>query len=504
MAVSQIKLGAALSYFSIILNNIIGLLYTPFMLRMMGQSEYGLYSLVASIIAYLTILDLGFGNAIVRYIAKYRAENKVSEQYDLLGMFFRLYLIIGGIAFIIGLIFYFNANSLFARSMTPVEMGKIRVMMLLMCINLAFTFPMSIWGAVITAYERFVFQKVVNIIRIVLNPVIMTILLFSGYKSVGMVVLLTVLNVITLLLNCYYCACKLHMKLHFGKIQWCFFKEISLYSFWIFVDILVSRFYSNVGQIVVGIYRGATFVAIYALAIQLKSLFSSIALSINSLFLPRITMLVSNNNSENVTEIFLKVGRIQFLLLSFVLVGFVIFGKAFITLWGGSNYVDVYYVSLLLIVPFFFDVISNIGVLVLQAQNKLKIRSIILIIGALSGFLVSLVATDKWGVLGCAAITGLTILICNVILSNIVFYKVAKINVLSFWKNIIHLSLFPIITILLFIFYLNKFLLSDSFLNLGINIICFSLIYLPIYLKMSVNSYERNLLKKLAFQVFRK
>lgn len=504
MAVSQIKLGAALSYSSIILNNIIGLLYTPFMLRMMGQSEYGLYSLVASIIAYLTILDLGFGNAIVRYIAKYRAENKVSEQYDLLGMFFRLYLIIGGIAFIIGLIFYFNANSLFARSMTPVEMGKIRVMMLLMCINLAFTFPMSIWGAVITAYERFVFQKVVNIIRIVLNPVIMTILLFSGYKSVGMVVLLTVLNVITLLLNCYYCVCKLHMKLHFGKIQWCFFKEISLYSFWIFVDILVSRFYSNVGQIVVGIYRGATFVAIYALAIQLKSLFSSIALSINSLFLPRITMLVSNNNSENVTEIFLKVGRIQFLLLSFVLVGFVIFGKAFITLWGGSNYVDVYYVSLLLIVPFFFDVISNIGVLVLQAQNKLKIRSIILIIGAFSGFLVSLVATDKWGVLGCAAITGLTILICNVILSNIVFYKVAKINVLFFWKDIIHLSLFPIITILFFIFYLNKFLLSDSFLNLGINIICFSLIYLPIYLKMSVNSYERNLLKKLAFQVFRK
>lgn len=504
MTVSQIKLGAVLSYFSIILNNIIGLLYTPFMLRMMGQSEYGLYSLVASIVAYLTILDLGFGNAIIRYIAKYRAENKISEQYDLLGMFFRLYLIIGGIAFLVGLVFYFNVNSLFSRSMSPVELEKVRIMMLLMCVNLAFTFPMSIWGAVITAYEKFIFQKVVNIVRIALNPVIMTILLWAGYKSVGMVVLLTVFNVITLLLNCYYCVCKLHMKLHFGKIQWGFLKEISLYSFWIFLDILVSRFYSSVGQIVVGIYRGATFVAIYALAIQLKSLFASIALSINSMFLPRITMLVSNNNFGNVTDVFLKVGRIQFLLLSFILVGFVIFGKAFIILWGGSNYADVYYISLLLIIPFFFDVVTNIGVLVLQAQNKLRIRSVILIVGAFLGFFISLIATEKWGVFGCAIVIGFVILICNVILSNIVFYKVAKINVLAFWKDIVRLSLFPIVTILLFVFYLNKFLLSNTFLQLGINIICFSLIYLPLFLKISVNSYERDLLKKSVLRLFRK
>lgn len=66
MAINQLKAGAFLSYVSIGLNNIVGLLYTPFMLRMMGQSEYGLYSLVASVVAYLTVLDLGFGNAIVR------------------------------------------------------------------------------------------------------------------------------------------------------------------------------------------------------------------------------------------------------------------------------------------------------------------------------------------------------------------------------------------------------------------------------------------------------
>lgn len=62
---SQLKADALLSYVVLALQNLVGLLYTPFMLRMMGKSEYGLYSIAASIVAYLTVLDLGFGNAIV-------------------------------------------------------------------------------------------------------------------------------------------------------------------------------------------------------------------------------------------------------------------------------------------------------------------------------------------------------------------------------------------------------------------------------------------------------
>ena len=73
---NQLKTGAALNYVVILLNIAVGLLYTPYMLRMMGQSEYGLYSLVASVISYLTVLDLGLGNAVIRYTAKYRAEGK--------------------------------------------------------------------------------------------------------------------------------------------------------------------------------------------------------------------------------------------------------------------------------------------------------------------------------------------------------------------------------------------------------------------------------------------
>lgn len=215
---SQLKIGAILNYAIIVLNTVVGLLYTPYMLRMMGQSEYGLYSLVASVISYLTILDLGFGNAIIRYTAKYRAENKVKEQYEMFGMFFVLYSVIGVISFLIGLGLYFNVDVLFQNSMSIDELSKAKIMILLMVFNVAFTFPMSIYGAIINAYEHFIFPRFINILRIILNTCVMIVLLSMGYKALAMVVLQTIFNVLTLILNYVYCKYKLSIKMILGSL----------------------------------------------------------------------------------------------------------------------------------------------------------------------------------------------------------------------------------------------------------------------------------------------
>ena len=265
---NQLKAGAVLNYVVILLNTLVGLLYTPYMLRMMGQSEYGLYSLVASVIAYLTILDLGLGNAVVRYTAKYRAEGKQTEQYEMFGMFFILYIIIGAIALIAGFALYFNVDAMFGDTMTALELDKARIMMLLLVFNLAFTFPMSIFGSIITAYERFVFPRVVNIIRITLNTAVMICLLHMGYKAIAMVVVQTVFNVLTLILNYIYCRKELKIKMYFRKFKWGFLKEVAIYSFWIFLNVIMDRIYWSTGQFVLGAMVGTVAVAVFAVAIQ--------------------------------------------------------------------------------------------------------------------------------------------------------------------------------------------------------------------------------------------
>lgn len=76
MKYNQIKVGAILSYVSLILGNVISILYTPIMLRMLGESEFGLFNLANSVVGYLGVLNFGLGNAIARYTAKYRAEKE--------------------------------------------------------------------------------------------------------------------------------------------------------------------------------------------------------------------------------------------------------------------------------------------------------------------------------------------------------------------------------------------------------------------------------------------
>ena len=222
----EIKIGAILSYIIIVVNMLIGVLYTPILTEQLGQAEYGLYSLVTSVISYLTILDFGFGNAIIIYTTRYRNKNEKEKEQKLHGMFFIIYIIIGIIAGIISLILWLNVDKLFGNTMSIEELNKAKVLMGILTLNLIVTFPLSVFTSIITSYEKFVFSKTLNLIRIILNPIIMLILLHFGIKSIGLVILTTVLNIGTLILNYIYCKTKLKIKLKFGKIDFKLLKEI--------------------------------------------------------------------------------------------------------------------------------------------------------------------------------------------------------------------------------------------------------------------------------------
>ncbi len=140
---NQLKAGAALSYFTIAINLILVIVYTPFLLNSLGQTEYGIYALASSFIAYFTLLDFGFSDAVIRYTSQYIAEDKKEEQYKLFGMFFRLYAIVGIIALLFGSILYMNVDNLFGNSMTTMELDKVRVVVIIITISLALTFSLS-------------------------------------------------------------------------------------------------------------------------------------------------------------------------------------------------------------------------------------------------------------------------------------------------------------------------------------------------------------------------
>lgn len=493
MALNQLKTGALLSYVSLGLSNLLGLLYTPFMLRMLGQSEYGLYSLVSSVIIYLSILDFGFGSAIIRYTAQFRSLEKKKEQYELFGMFFILYTGIGIIAFTAGLGLYFNLDRLFGATMTPVEISKARIMMMLMIFNVAVTFPLSIFGSIIIAHEKFIFQRLLSITRSILYPCIMVPLLLLGYKAIGMVVVIITLNILSLIINFLYCKTKLKIKLIFTKFNWHLLKEISTYSFYIFLAIIVDRVFWSSGQLILGVIAGTSVVAIYAIAIQLNSFYINFSTAISSVFLPKVTSMITQNiPEEEISNLFIRVGRIQYVIMAFILSCFILFGKSFIIIWAGVDYTNSYLITLIIMVPLTFPLIQNLGVTILQAKNQLKFRSILLLIVALLGFSLSIPLAKKYGGIGCAMGTSLALIAGNIISINIYYYKRIHINIPQFWMEIFKMS-FPISIVFVLGILLNYIHPQDRILSLGIKIILFTLFYIILLWWKGLNQFERNL-----------
>lgn len=505
MPVNQLKAGVVLNYVVIFLNTVVGLLYTPYMLRMMGQSEYGLYSLVASVIAYLTVLDLGFGNAIVRYTAKFRAEKKTEEQYEMFGMFFLLYLVIGIIAFGIGLGLYFNVDTLFGNTMTAVELGRARIMMLLLVANLAFTFPMSIWGSIIQAYEDFVFQKSLNIIRIILNTAVMICLLHFGYKAVAMVVVQTIFNVLTLVVNFIYCRRKLniHIYFRFKHFHWGFLKEVAIYSFWIFLNAIMDRVYWSTGQFVLGAMVGTAAVAVFAIAIQLEGMYMQFSTAISSVFLPKVTAMVATNRSrKEISDLFIRTGRIQYIVLAYILSGFIIFGRQFIELWAGAGYSDAYITSLLFFIPLTVPLIQNLGITILQARNEMKFRSVLYIIIALVSLAMQIVLTRFFGGIGCAMGVSGALVVGQILIMNVYYRRRQELDIKTFWKEISKMSIIPIVLIFSSMLVIRHFFALDSWGKLILGIAAFSLVYIPLFFRFSMTDDERNLFISMFHKIF--
>lgn len=501
---SQLKTGAFLSYVVLALQNLVGLLYTPFMLRMMGKSEYGLYSIAASIVAYLTVLDLGFGNAIIRYTARFRAENKLNEQYEMFGMFFLLYCGIGLIALLAGGVLYCNAENIFDASMTANELSRTKTILALMVLNLAITFPFSLFGSIISAYEQFVFQKVIAIVRIILNTATMILLLNLGYKAIAMVVVTTVFNVLTLGLNFWYCKRYLKIKLTFARFRWNFLKEVSIYSFWIFLNVIMDRIYWSTGQFVLGAYAGTVVVAVFAVAIQLEHMYMSFSTAISGVLLPKVTaMTVQDTDGKALSDLFIKTGRIQYCIMALVLSGFFLFGQQFIHLWAGDGYDDAYTIAMLFFVPLTIPLIQTLGISILQARNQMKFRSLLYLAISLISLGAQIPLSKYYGGIGCAIAIASALTLGQVIIMNIYYQAKQKINIVGFWIEIAKMSVIPAV-LSLSTYYVLQQVILNSFAKLSIGISLYLIVYLPLFWLFSMNQYERSLILKPAKKILEK
>lgn len=437
MKVNQRKAGAALSYISMGLGYLVSIIYTPIMLRLLGQSEYGLYNLVASVVAYLGILNFGFGSAYMRYYSRYKVKEDGEKIATLNGMFLIIFSVLGLLAVIAGSILAANTEAIFGSELTAVELARAKVLMLILVVNLGISFPSIVFTSHISANEKFVFQKLIGMIKTIANPFIVLPVLLLGYGSVGMVVITTLLNITIEVIYAVYCLRKLKMKFSFRHFDFRLMREMTVFSSFIFVNLVIDQINWNVDKFLLGRFHGTVMVAVYGLAAQLNTYYLSIASAISSVFVPQVHQIVADSNDNTVlTQLFTRIGRVQFILLSLISSGLIFFGRPFINLWAGPNYDSAYPIALLLIIPVTIPLIQNLGIEIQRAKNMHQFRSWVYFFIALGNLLLTIPLAKAYGGFGAAVGTAVSLLIGNGLIMN--WYNHAKVglDMLFFWREI--------------------------------------------------------------------
>lgn len=492
---SQIKTGSIFSYIGVILNILIGLMISPITVSALGSHQFGLYQLIWSFVGYLAVLDFGFTNAIIRYVSKYRAAEDKKGEENFLAIVLIIYSIISLSVIIIGVILYFNLENIFKNSFSLSDLILAKQLFIIMLINMSINMLLNVFQATINGYERFAFQRGLIIPRIVIRSILAVILLMTGYKSIALAVLDTVLIVIFFLVQIYYCFFVIKVRFKLYKFDWKFFGEVFCYSFFIFLAIIAEQTNWKVDQFIIGIKMQASNVGVYSIAIQFPFYFMSFAGALSGIFLPRATkMEVSGANGAQFTDLMIKIARIQWSILALLLLGFAFFGREFIILWVGREFEVGYMIALLIMASLFIPHIQSVGPSILQAKKKDYFRSIIYFLIAVINIAATYFLVDIFGLLGAALGTALSILIGNVIIMNIYYKHVLKIQIIRFFAQTSKgLILSSAIAILAGLIFLN--FPAISWVALIIKIIIFSIIYALAFYFIGLNNDEKQMLK---------
>ena len=494
--VNQLRTGVLLSYVNLGISCIIPFLYTPVMMHMLGQAEYGLYCLANSVISYLTLLSFGFGSTIIRYISKYRAEKNKEAVCRTFGFFLQLYIFLGILVFVVGLIISNNVEVIFRKGLTVAEIDKIHILIIIMAFNTALSFPMSVFSSIITSYERYVYRKLIDMISTIAAPIFNLVTLYMGFASIGMSIASTILQILMLPLNVIYCFKILKINPKFKRIPYSLIKEMLGFSFYVFLGTIVDMLFWSTDKVILGMLASSTAIAVYNIGGTFNNMVISLSTSISGVLTPKITGMVATDVSKNqFTELFIRIGRLQYFVIALIISGFSVFGQSFIQLWAGSEYADAYWIAILTMFPLCIPLIENTGLSIVIAQNKHKFRSIVYLIIAVFNVVSTYLVVPYLGGIGAALCSCIAYLVGQGFIMNIYYYRVTRINIPLFWKNIGRMSIVPGSMLLLGIIINKKIILNRWSLFL-ISVVIYSLIYCVIMYKFVLNHYEKDIVRK--------
>lgn len=495
----QIKYGSLLSYGMLAINILLGLLYTPWVLKEIGNSYYGIYTLASSLIA-LFLMDFGMSAAVTRFVAKYRAENNIRKINEFVGLTIKFYLIL---LFAIGIalvIVYLNVDSIYSN-LTLNERSAFKTVFIIASLFVCVCFPVNLCNGILNAFELFLLLKSADLFNKIFTVIFTIIALLLHGGLYALVFINGLFNLLTYLLKVIIVFRKTTVRPIFYSSRWNEIKELFSFTAWTTVSTVSQQMFFNLVPSILAMVTNTFTITVYGFASVIEGYVYNISSAISGFFFSKISrLIVKETNAEKTLPLMIKVGRINQSVITLLIIGLTLLGKEFVNLWLGDDYKDIYYCILFLSTPYLLSASQQIGNSSLVVLNKVRYSAIAGIVAGILNLLLCYFIAGKYGALGACFVTGLVFWM-RVFFMSAIYKSVLKINMIEFYKAC-HLQLLPaaiggLVTSFLLLRLLPEYSASGGYawILFGGKVILVSIIYFVWMWVLGWNQYEKSLIR---------
>ena len=436
----SLVINAASNWTSTAMNMIVGLFLTPFIILYIGKSDYGILSLIFTIVGYYGLLGLGVTNAITPYTARYIGQKDWQALNKFVCTSLTFFTIIGLIALVASFALATPLASFF--NISPDRFASFKYTIWLVGFAATVDFPGKVFISVLRGHENFVAGNCISIAAALLRAGLTVWLLLEGFGLLGAALAIGVSSTLSLGASVILCrTLAKHVKVRLFSASRRMMRILLLYGSTTAIITVSDMLRFQIGTAVIGKFIGIEAVAVYAIAAMLMRYFRRAIRDAMKVLKPRFGVLYGSGQKEKLKQTLFRSTTVA---STFAFGGatlLIVFGRHLIHLWVGSAFADATLVLYILVAALAFEMAQNPGINVLYALDRIRPLSVLWMVEAVINLSLSLLLVGPLGIVGVALGTAIPCFIFKLFVLPSLIARAASVSLTKYYFRILPPSL---------------------------------------------------------------
>jgi O-antigen/teichoic acid export membrane protein len=388
-------------YLAISIEMLIGLVMLPFNLHHLGKEAYGLWMLTGSVTIHFSVLDMGYGGALVKFMAQYRAHRDSRALNEIASTLFFVFAAVGLVAYLVATGLAFNLQHVFKIDAAQADTGK--WILLIIGLNVALNFPFSVYGGVISGFQRYDANNLAAIGCSVVVALANVAMLMLGYGLIPLVMATTTVRLVTYVIyrrNAY----RIYPPL---RIRWALFRrsrlrEVTGFSVYSSVIDWANKLNYELDEVVIGAFMGSGPVAVWAVADRIISGTQRLTNQLNGVLFPVVVESDATHRTARLQLLLLEGTRLSLAMVVPIAVTLLLLANPLVRAWVGPKMIESATVIQILAFAVALRVGNATGTTILKGSGRVRYLAIVNICTGLVNLALSAALIHRFGLIGVA------------------------------------------------------------------------------------------------------